>query len=771
VTDKPPFHERVAARLVAQLEAGTAPWQRPWQPGSSYVPTNAATGKSYRGINALLLLSQDRSDPRWLTYKQAEALDAQVRKGEHGALIQYWKFQEQVPQRDAQGSILRDEAGQALHSSVELERPRVFYAVVFNADQIDGLPALETKSRDWEPIARAEALLAKSGAQIVHGGVRAFYSPARDLIRLPEQGQFETAASYYATALHELGHWTAHPTRLDRNIAHSFGSEEYAREELRAEIASLMLGDDIGVGHDPGQHAAYVGQWIAILKREPLEIFKAAAAAERIRDFVLGLERAQKLPASLQPTPDAPTQEAPMKAAPERSGQRVYIDVPYAEREAARDLGARWDRALRSWYVPEGQDPQRFSRWPSRSINVTATAEARTYLAVPYKERRAAQAVGAHWDPRARSWFVDASIPKEQIAQWLPERQPVEQLPGMDPREELATEMRRLGLVVSDEHPVMDGRPHRVPIEGDKRGEKGGFYVAHLDGRPAAYIKNHRLGLETTWKAKGYALSDEDKANLRAEAAQKLQERNEALEQRYEHTAQRLHKQLEQLDVPSAPTPYMVLKGIGVHVGVLADKNGTTVVPAIDVDGKVWSVAYISPEGRKRFAKASRKSGCFHVVGGLQRLRAASVICIAEGYATAATLAELAQRPVVAAFDAGNLESVAQALHAKFPDKPVLIVGDDDQAEQQRSGRNPGREHAERAAAAVGGRAIFPIFAPAEQKADPKSFSDFNDLTRSVLGRDGAARQFRHVYDTAATAAANRLERNEHPRARSLRAR
>lgn len=771
MTDKPPFHERVAARLVAQLEAGTAPWQRPWKPGSSYVPTNAATGKAYRGINALLLLSQDRSDPRWVTYKQAEALDAQVRKGEHGALIQYWKFQEQVPQRDAHGSIVRDEAGQALHSTVELERPRVFYAVVFNAEQIEGLPGPETKSHDWEPIERAEALLAKSGAQIIHGGERAFYSPARDLIRLPEQGQFETAASYYATALHELGHWTGHPSRLDRDIAHPFGSEEYAREELRAEIASLMLGDDVGVGHDPGQHAAYVHHWIAILKREPLEIFKAAAAAERIRDFVLGPEREQKLPASLQRTRSAPTKEATMEAAPERSGQRVYIDVSYAEREAARHLGARWDRAARSWYVPEGHELARFSRWPTRPIDATATAEARTYLAVPYKERRAAQAVGAHWDPQARSWFVDAVVPKDQVAQWLPDRQLVEQLPAMDPREELATEMRRLGLVVTGEHPVMDSQPHRVPIEGDKRGEKGGFYVAHLDGRPAAYIKNHRLGLETTWKAKGYALSDEDKANLRAQSAQKLQERNEALEQRYEHTAQRLQKQLKPLEAPSAPTPYMVLKGISVHAGVLTDKSGTTVVPAIDVDGKVWSVAYINSEGRKRFAKASRKSGCFHVVGGLERLRTAPVICIAEGYATAATLAELAQRPVVAAFDAGNLKSVAEALHATFPDKPVLIVGDDDQAEQQRSGRNPGREFAEGAAASVGGGAIFPIFAPAEQKADPKSFSDFNDLTRSVLGRDAAARQFRHVYDRVASERPIRPERQEHERARTARAR
>ena len=341
MTDKPPFHERVAARLVAQLEAGTAPWQRPWKPGDSYLPTNAATGKAYRGINALLLLSQGRPDPRWLRYKQAESIDAHVRQGEHVTLIQYWKFQEQVPQRDAEGNVLRDEAGQSLHSTVQLERPRVFYAVVFNAEQIEGLAALETKSRDWDPNERAEALLAKSGAQIVHGGERAFYSPGRDFIRLPEPSQFENVASYYATALHELGHWTAHPTRLDRDIAHPFGTEGYAREELRAEIASLMLGDDIGIGHDPGQHAAYVHHWIAILKREPLEIFKAAAAAEGIRDFVLGLERVQKLPASIQAVAGAPTKEAIMTTDSERSGQRTYIDVPYAERGAARELGAR----------------------------------------------------------------------------------------------------------------------------------------------------------------------------------------------------------------------------------------------------------------------------------------------------------------------------------------------------------------------------------------------------------------------------------------------
>ncbi len=173
----------------------------------------------------------------------------------------------------------------------------MFFAVVFNAEQIEGLPPMQPRPENqqtWGAIERAEKILVASGADIRHAEQnRAFYRPASDSIHLPDKGQFPSAANYYAIALHELGHWTGHASRLDRDQSHPFGSEEYAKEELRAEIASMILGDELGIGHDPEQHAAYVGLWIKALQEEPLEIFRAAADAEKIQAYVLGLEQQQ----------------------------------------------------------------------------------------------------------------------------------------------------------------------------------------------------------------------------------------------------------------------------------------------------------------------------------------------------------------------------------------------------------------------------------------------------------------------------------------------
>ena len=297
VKKQKPFHETVAEKLIRQLEQGTAPWQRPWEAGASgsFVPLNPITGKRYKGINALQLMSQELDDQRWLTYKQAEGLGYQVRKGEKGTGIQYWKFTEEQLKKDEQGKSVLDNAGNPLKVVVKLERPRVFYATVFNAEQIDGLPPLQKKEQTWDAIERAETILLASGAVINHSpSGRAFYRPSSDSIHLPEKGQFPSADKYYATALHELGHASGHPSRLDRDLAHPFGSEGYAKEELRAEIASMLLGDTLGIGHDPSQHAAYVGSWIKVLKDDPLEIFRAAADAERIHSYVLGLEQNQE---------------------------------------------------------------------------------------------------------------------------------------------------------------------------------------------------------------------------------------------------------------------------------------------------------------------------------------------------------------------------------------------------------------------------------------------------------------------------------------------
>jgi putative DNA primase/helicase len=1341
---KKPFHEVVAEKLIEQLKAGTAPWQRPWEPGdpNAVLPMNPSTGKRYKGINAVYLTAQGRSDSRWMTYKQAAAVGAQVRKGEKGTPVQYWKFSEEQTKLDDNGRPVLDADGQPVKQTVMLERPRVFTAAVFNAEQIEGLPPLQQKEQTWQAIDRAEHILQASGAVIHHGeNNRAFYRPVTDSMHLPGKGQFPSAEGYYATALHELGHWTGHASRLDRDLSHPFGSQGYAKEELRAEIASMILGAELGIGHDPGQHAAYVGSWIKTLQEDPLEIFRASADAEKIQGYVLAFEQKQvqeqeqakvqqpeqhysdltlqalvekhgwevaytglqepgrvdsvhrtfegvgplgtmttpngerrlsagyhddaerrryvtlklggqvigdadgrdqnaeevarqinaraeqyaderrvknglepiysiasqqaqapqlndelrehgqqivshldaqsrwgdgerifafheqdgephqvkrlaelesftpdqllalpalaqeqeqeakmqapehteawmlkhvelgtvgralegasleqidsaldvldrmqpmnthnefwtrhELPHDLEPleakindaidhldeerrpdavvaatrldlatgntksrerdrqafhlasrdalgfplphdwtgevrvvgvvereggtraadlaseTPEAyhlyarkgegkfgedafeyltatrtlgeadeladrlalidansqtdeyekatriarvqedrvrrdpnstdedisaakearkaleakafvaaaeaksaqgeqqgshpvprdwqgeacrqfdeemekrmggPYHEArelfskiegardriedihwdgrtpseaerrevkelqsgideagrwlhanvylnpvikermypvvqnrsinftddivaylgEMKARlgaeagqlraegdaqqkpVEKPAERQYISVPFKDKDEAKQRGARWDRKEQSWYVPAGVDAAPFAKWAQGAATAAAEArstqqapeaqgdgqkaaqQARQYLAVPYEQRNAAKAAGALWDKAAKSWYAGPRADMAKLDRWKFENVQAQQGPAMTPREEFAEAMRSAGLVTGSnaqgDHPIMDGKRHRVPVDGGKKGALDGFYVGHLDGHPAGRIINNKTGTDFTWKSKGYALSDQERVKLQAEAAEKLAQRAAEQDRLQEATSLRVSRQVVDMVPVERPTPYLQAKGIEAHAGVFTDREGQkTYIPAFDVDGKLWTMQYIQEDGTKRFAKDSRKEGCFHPVGGWAALAAAPALVIAEGYATAASVAAALGHATVAAFDSGNLPHVARVLHERFPDKPVIIAGDDDKQQEVERGHNPGRVKADEAAKAVGGRAIFPIFAQGEQQANPKGFTDFNDLANSsALGREGVKRQ------------------------------
>lgn len=248
---------------------------------------NPVSGNRYQGLNLLQLMLQDREDPRWMSYKQAEALGAQVRQGEQGTRIR-------CPR-----TVRQDGAQESAEWKIQGFRHRT----VFNAEQIDGLPKLKRRRQSWIPARRAEQILQASGARVRHiPGNEAYYRPATDAITLPERYQFATADRYYATLLHELGHWTGHASRLARDLSGGFGTEDYAREELRAEIASMILGDELRIGHDPSQHLAYVDSWIRVLQNDPREILHAAQEAERILRFILGFEQ-QCLP---KPSPVRP---------------------------------------------------------------------------------------------------------------------------------------------------------------------------------------------------------------------------------------------------------------------------------------------------------------------------------------------------------------------------------------------------------------------------------------------------------------------------------
>lgn len=276
------YRKTLTNRIIEQLEAGTAPWVKPWDERAllHVQAHNMVTSRSYRGGNSLWLQCQGCADPRWCTYRQAQQEGWQVRRGEKAAVVEYWKWDEQ--KKDEAGNIVR----------AKLDVPKVFYAHVFNAEQMEGVPEIVPRTLEWKPESAAEHILIASGAKVFHDqSDRAFYSPSRDEIHLPPKQAFPGADRYYATALHELGHWSGHESRLGRDLSGRFGSQDYAREELRAELASFFLSSRLGLPHDPGNHAAYVESWIKVLRKDHNEIHRAAKDAEKITELVLQYQK------------------------------------------------------------------------------------------------------------------------------------------------------------------------------------------------------------------------------------------------------------------------------------------------------------------------------------------------------------------------------------------------------------------------------------------------------------------------------------------------
>jgi putative DNA primase/helicase len=402
----------------------------------------------------------------------------------------------------------------------------------------------------------------------------------------------------------------------------------------------------------------------------------------------------------------------------------------------------------------------------------------RQYLIVPYRDKDLAKAAGARWDKKARAWYAGPKADIQTLQRWLPENVSSQQEPAIDPVSEFADLLRAQGCRVDGNHPVMDGSKHRIKVEGDKSGEKSGFYVAHLDGHPAGYFKNNRTGIEIRWKAKGYSLTDEQKAELVAQAAIKQQNRKAEQQAQQIKVADALQKLLAIAPVADSEHPYLKdkharpgdLRIVPQNADDLPNDSiikigqnwqevrllrveypdsivltaGDLLLAAQDIHGQIWGVQTIQPNGAKLFAAGSRKENNFHVVGGknqgLAALDAVPAIVIAEGYATADTLSQALGYPAIAAFDSGNLPKVAQDLHHKYPHKPIIIAGDDDHHLESTLGKNPGKEKALEAASLVDGVVVFPVFAPGER--DSKKLNDFNDLVnKSALGIEAVKRQ------------------------------
>jgi antirestriction protein ArdC len=287
------IYQTITDRIVAQIEQGAGAWRMPWHSrhgGSELALPRNITGRAYRGVNVPVLWATATAfgyaSPIWATYKQWQERDCQVRKGEKSAMVVFWK------------SISVERQGD--DGETETEDHLVARAYfVFNAAQIDGFDetkiakapqSIEDLSED-QRIAAAEAFFAATGSIVRHGGNRAFYTPSGDFIQMPQFGQFVDAQSYYSVLAHEHTHWTGSKSRLNREFGARFGDDAYAFEELVAELGAAYLCGALDLSNEPrDDHAAYIVNWLRVLKNDKEAIFTAASKAQAAVDYLQSLQ-------------------------------------------------------------------------------------------------------------------------------------------------------------------------------------------------------------------------------------------------------------------------------------------------------------------------------------------------------------------------------------------------------------------------------------------------------------------------------------------------
>lgn len=278
-------YENVTNSIIKSLESGCLPWVKSWEYNQALrLPQNAVTGKTYQGTNIILLwLAGGYSSNKWLTFKQAKDLGGCVIKGERGTKIIFCK---PVTSTKEMENVTTGKA-----EDVEYSYMATKTYTVFNVQQVEGLPEEYYQVPEVPDLNKGEktplleAFIQNAGAEVSHGGGRAFFSPSDDFVQMPDFKQFQDANSYYATIFHELTHWTGHAVRLNRDLTGDKGSKKYAFEELVAELGAAFLCAELGVQGEM-RHAGYIENWLKALKGDAKYIVQAASRAAQAVAFL-----------------------------------------------------------------------------------------------------------------------------------------------------------------------------------------------------------------------------------------------------------------------------------------------------------------------------------------------------------------------------------------------------------------------------------------------------------------------------------------------------
>ncbi len=442
---------------------------------------------------------------------------------------------------------------------------------------------------------------------------------------------------------------------------------------------------------------------------------------------------------------------------------RDYLDVPREEKDDAKALGAKWDKYQKAWYVEKGTDLEPFAKWNKLDLterNVSQTAEQtpkeqavsqkaepkqeqtekevsaeqnpaqdKTFIAVPYDERKDAKALGAKWDAENKSWYVEKGADLNKFKEWLVDENTVvpAKQESISLEIEFAQHCRANGLDVDT--PIMDGQIHRVPLIG-KPGGKDGAYCGYLDGVPSGWSQNYVTGEKSKFVSSGVQLTEEEKAKQRAEHARKLQEREAKRQRDYDVAANNAKRVLNNSFEADKNHAYLQEKGIKPYIAK-QNNYGQLVVPVQNIHGDIRGIQFIEVNGSKKFLIGVEKKGNFALLS--EEAKDVSKVLVCEGFATGASLHEATKLPVVVAFDAGNLEEVSKALAEKYTGIEITVCADNDHYKDN----NVGLECAKKAALAVNGKLVVPQFTKEEQA---RKLTDFNDLHKAE-GLEAVKRQ------------------------------
>ncbi len=814
-TKKDLFHVALSKQVAEQIKRGTVSWLQARENEHIDLPYNPITGKNYTAANNMVLSAKGYTDNRWLTYDQAAEQGYQVKKGEKATEIAFYHYID-------------------YKTKEKLDKPKIQTVKLFNAEQLTGIEKMPGKaSNKEEALAKVQSIFENSQVKIVNNQKdKVFYRSKDDTIYMPPKEAYKDELAYSSAAIHELCRWAGNGEERLNYETVPFGTEAFARQKLRTEIASYMLCKELGIPFEP-EGKQFADQWVQVIEKSPFEILNAAKDAEKMKGFLMEfdntLEKAQELeqgqevqveqtqPIKQPEQEEKQTAQAPKKEWKEMiklsvsyddkdeakklgakwSGKqetwyvlegtdlqpfykwlpkekkvelimasRDYLDVPREEKDEAKALGAKWDKYQKAWYVEKGTDLEPFAKWNKLDLterNVSQSAEQtpkeqavsqmkepkqeqaaepkqkvsieqnlaqdKTFIAVPYDERKDAKALGAKWDAENKSWYVEKGADLNKFKEWLVDENtivPAKQ-EAVSPEIEFAEHCRANGLDVDT--PIMDGQIHRVPLIG-KPGGKDGAYCAFLDGVPAGWSQNYVTGEKSKFVSSGVQLTEEEKAKQRAEHARKLQEREAKRQRDYDIAANNAKRVLNNSFEADKNHAYLQEKGIKPYIAK-QNNYGQLVVPVQNIHGDIRGVQFIEENGSKKFLSGIEKKGNFALLSEEAKDVSKALVC--EGFATGASLHEATKLPVVVAFDAGNLEEVSKALAEKYKGIEITVCADNDRYKDN----NIGLECAKKAALAVGGKLAVPQFTKEEQA---RKLTDFNDLHKAQ-GLDAVTRQ------------------------------